>query len=176
MQRTCQHIKSSGARCRAVALTSQPFCFWHASIHRRHREANRNFPNHYCAANSVENRTRDAEDDDIFSGLRPNYPMSNEIPPLEDAESIQIALSLIFQALADSRIDYKQAALMLYTLQIAAQNVRIVRPALEDSVQHIATTDLGIEIAVDPETPEQTAESSSQPPTNTPIQSLPEAA
>ena len=151
MQRTCQHIKTSGTRCRAVALTAAPFCCWHARIHRQHREANRSFPNHYCAANSVENRTRDAYDDETFEGIRPNYPMSNEIPPLEDPESIQITLSIILQALADSRIHFKQAALMLYTLQIAAQNVRSIRPAIEDSVEHITTTDLGIEIAVDPE-------------------------
>jgi hypothetical protein len=188
MQRTCQHIKTSGARCRAVALTAQMFCFWHARIHRQHREANRTFPANYCAANSVENRTRNAEDDDIFTCIRPNYPMSNEIPPLEDPESIQITLSIILQALADSRIHFKQAALMLYTLQIAAQNVRSIRPAIEDSVEHITTTDLGIEIAVDPEgtqllgTPEPVAHSEpailvpAQAKTGSPTQPLAEAA
>jgi hypothetical protein len=71
------------------------------------------------------------------------------LPPLEDAESVQIALSLILRALADAHIGHKQAALMLYTLQIAAQNVRLLQPATEDSVQHIAVTDAGMEIAVD---------------------------
>ena len=152
MQKTCQHIKSSGARCRAVALTSRTFCFWHNRLHRHHNEAASpaNFPSFYCPENSVENRSKDPALDQAWSDMRPNYPISNELPPLEDAESIQIALSLIVRALADARIEHKQAALMLYALQIAAQNVRSVHPAIEDSVEHTTTTDLGIEIAAEP--------------------------
>ena len=172
MQKNCQHIKSSGARCRAVALTGHLFCFWHARIHRHHNEANRHFPMCYCPENTVANRKTDPEIDDAYSGLRANYPISNELPPLEDAESIQIAISLIVRALADARIQHKQAALMLYALQIAANNVRAVRPAIEDSVEHIATTDAGIEIAVDPEaleTPESTAQPASDVPPKPPL-------
>jgi len=172
MQRTCQHIKSSGARCRAVALTSGPFCFWHARIHRDHNQANRDFPSFYLPENSVIARQENPEADLNHAGLRANYPISNELPPLEDAESIQIAISLIVRALADARIQHKQAALMLYALQIAANNVRAVRPAIEDSVEHIATTDAGIEIAVDPEaleTPESTAQPASDVPPKPPL-------
>jgi len=150
MQKTCQHIKSSGARCRAVSLNDHLFCFWHARIHRHHNEANRHFPMSYCPENTVANRKESAEIDDAYSGLRANYPISSELPPLEDAESIQIAISLIVRAIADARIQHKQAALMLYALQIAANNVRAVRPAIEDSVEHIATNDVGVEIALDP--------------------------
>jgi hypothetical protein len=169
MQKTCQHIKSSGARCRAVALTDQPFCFWHARVHRHHNEAARHFPTFYCPENTVTRRAKDAEIDYTYSDLRPNYPISTELPPLEDAESIQISISLIVRALADSRIEHKQAALMLYALQIAANNVRAVRPAIEDSVVHIACTDAGIEIAVNPEAPESAA----QPAADTPSKRLP---
>jgi hypothetical protein len=150
MQKTCQHVKSSGARCRAFALTDNTFCFWHARIHRHHNEASRRFPDFYCSKNSVEERMDDKDTDWTYSGLRPNYPISNELPPLEDAESIQISISLIMRALADARIEHKQAALMLYALQIAAANVRSVRPAIEDSVVDIATNDVGVEIAVEP--------------------------
>jgi hypothetical protein len=149
MQKTCQRIKSSGARCRAVALTSSTFCFWHARIHRHDNGASREFPDFYCPENTVANRKDDAEVDDAYAGLRANYPISNELPPLEDAESIQISISLIVRALADARIEHKSAALMLYALQIAANNVRAVRPAIEDSVEHIATNDAGVEIAID---------------------------
>jgi hypothetical protein len=67
----------------------------------------------------------------IYSGLRANYPISNDLPPLEDAEFIQIAISLILRALPDASIEHKQAALMLYALQIATNNVRAVRLPLK---------------------------------------------
>ena len=151
MQTTCKHIKSSGARCRAVALTGHPFCFWHSRIYRSHVEANRWYPNLYNPENCAEERQKNPDTDWNFSGVRANYPDSDALPPLEDAESIQISISLILRALADSRIQHKQAALMLYALQIAANNVRAVKPAIEDSVSHIARTQEGFEIAGDSE-------------------------
>jgi hypothetical protein len=149
MQLTCKHIKSSGARCRAVALSGHPFCFWHNRIYRTHVEANRWFPVAYNPENSAELREENPTLDRNFTGLRANFPDSDVLPPLEDAESIQISISLILRALADSRIQHKQAALMLYALQIAANNVRAVKPAVEDSVPHIARTQEGFEIAGD---------------------------
>jgi hypothetical protein len=157
MQTTCKHVKSSGARCRAVALTGHPFCFWHSRIYRSHVEANRWYPNLYNAENCAEERKKNPDADWNFSGIRANYPDSDALPPLEDPESIQISISLILRALADSRIQHKQAALMLYALQIAANNVRAVKPAIEDSVPHIARTQEGFEIAVDSEVSEVAA-------------------
>jgi hypothetical protein len=173
MKKSCQHIKSSGARCRAVALNDHLFCFWHARIHRHHEEASspRHFPTYYSPQNSVENRKQDAEADDAWSCLRANYPISSELPPLEDAESIQIAISLIVRALADARIEHKQAALMLYALQIAANNVRSVRPAIEDSVEHVARNEDGIDIAVNPE-PEPAAQPALDAPPKRPLTEL----
>ncbi len=45
------------------------------------------------------------------------------IPVLEDRCAIQLALSQVLSALASGQIDPRRAALLLYGLQIASQNV-----------------------------------------------------
>jgi hypothetical protein len=46
-----------------------------------------------------------------------------ELPPLEDANAIQMAVMLVQRALIDDEITEKKAGLLLYSLQIAASNV-----------------------------------------------------
>jgi hypothetical protein len=50
-------------------------------------------------------------------------------PPLEDAESVQLAISRLFAAIAAGQIDPVQARSLLYALQIASCNVRALAPA-----------------------------------------------
>jgi len=59
------------------------------------------------------------------------YPKQNEIhfPPLEDAESVQLATSMLFQAIANGRIHFRRARILLYTLKIATVNLRAVSTA-----------------------------------------------
>jgi hypothetical protein len=70
---------------------------------------------------------RTGAEDDIFAVDRV-YPNQNEIqfPPLEDAESVQLATSMLFQAIATGNINFKRARLLLYTLKIATINLRVV--------------------------------------------------
>ncbi|HUH64171.1 MAG TPA: hypothetical protein VLZ50_14290 [Terracidiphilus sp.] len=51
----------------------------------------------------------------------PNEPLA--IPVLEDRCAIQLALSQVLSALASGQLDPRRAALLLYGLQIASQNV-----------------------------------------------------
>jgi hypothetical protein len=67
--------------------------------------------------------------------------------PLEDPESIQLALSMVLGSIADARIPDKRAHLMLYGLQLAIQNVRRVQPANENSVQDMTINEFGVEVA-----------------------------
>lgn len=46
------------------------------------------------------------------------------MPPLEDANAIQMAIMEVLHQLADGRIDTKQASLMLYALQTASNNLK----------------------------------------------------
>lgn len=47
-----------------------------------------------------------------------------ELPPVEDANGIQMAVMLVQRALIDDEISEKKAGLLLYSLQIAASNVK----------------------------------------------------
>jgi len=47
-----------------------------------------------------------------------------ELPPLEDGNSIQMALMLVQRALIDDEISVKKAGLLLYSLQTAACNLK----------------------------------------------------
>jgi hypothetical protein len=53
-------------------------------------------------------------------------PRVNVFPLLEDGNAIQLELGEIIRALVDERLDTKRAALVLYALQIASQNLRHV--------------------------------------------------
>ncbi|MGA8763361.1 MAG: hypothetical protein WB562_10895 [Candidatus Sulfotelmatobacter sp.] len=47
-----------------------------------------------------------------------------EVPILEDANSVQVALMQVMESLAWGRMDHKTAGLMLYALQTASINLR----------------------------------------------------
>ncbi len=51
-------------------------------------------------------------------------PHKLEMPALEDANGIQMAIMKVQKALIDDEISEKKAALLLYSLQIAASNVK----------------------------------------------------
>ena len=55
---------------------------------------------------------------------RPTYSL--DIPPLEDGDAVQLALTDLARAVADSRIELKQAALLAYILQTASANLKRV--------------------------------------------------
>jgi hypothetical protein len=47
-----------------------------------------------------------------------------QLPPVEDTESIQLALIDVLQALAANQLDPKRASLLLYGLQVASANAK----------------------------------------------------
>jgi hypothetical protein len=50
-----------------------------------------------------------------------------DVPPLEDANAIQVALNDIARAVAEDRIDLKRATVLTYVLQTAASNLKRVQ-------------------------------------------------
>jgi hypothetical protein len=77
-------------------------------------------------------------------------PLQSTLPVLEDAESIQLSISMLVTAFARDRIEPKRAGLMLYGLQLASTNVRNITPPEPDEVVHAARptcdgTDLALE-------------------------------
>ena len=92
----CQHVKVNGTQCGSPALRSRRLCFFHDRIQRE--------------------RTKIAKD------MTAQHRF--DLPLLEDANSVQVALMKVMQMLGSGRMDHRTAGLMLYALQTASVNLR----------------------------------------------------
>jgi hypothetical protein len=92
----CQHIKINGTQCGSPALRRRRHCFFHDRIRRE----------------QVRIRAE--------ASAQPTF----ELPLLEDANCVQVALMKVIQMLASGRMDPKRAGLILYALQTASINLR----------------------------------------------------
>jgi hypothetical protein len=118
----CRYIKTNGHQCQSPALTGNALCFFHNKLHDTHRR-----PQDAQTLSSgwqeyAVEAERDPEGDPPT--LARVYPHQDELtfPALEDAESVQLATSMLFQAIATGQIYFKRARLLLATLKIACIN------------------------------------------------------
>jgi hypothetical protein len=102
--RQCEHIKTNGEFCGSPALRGRNYCYFHLTNIGHRLRAGRNHAR--AQANSPETAV---------------VPL--ELPPFEDAHSIQTALMKVVDALLHNRIDTKRAGLVLYALQTASSNL-----------------------------------------------------
>jgi hypothetical protein len=136
----CRHLKTNGRRCQSPALTGGALCFFHRNLHQTHRRP----PTAEKLMSTWQEETlqsfRDGGEDPL--AIARAYPKQNEIefPALEDAESVQLATSMLFQAIATGQIHFKRARLLLYTLKIAAINQRALARSLAASDAETAPT------------------------------------
>ncbi len=98
MYTECRHIFTSGRKCQSPSLKDQDFCYFHQSA----RRAPQGNPGSQDQPSTVV----------------------HQLPPLEDADAIQLALSDVVLALAANRIDPRRAQILIYGLQVASQNNR----------------------------------------------------
>ena len=164
----CRHLKTNGHRCQSPALNGEPFCYFHVRLHKHH-------PAPLTARQIVDARNRaydGYEEALIGAGEDPMqiaraYPTQNEFnfPPLEDAESIQLAASMLFHAIAQGHVHLRRARLLRDMLRVAARSCRLNKPnsaATTNPVREIDHTPEGLAIAP--------AEPVSSPPESTPVQ------
>src|ERR1035437_10008565 len=120
----CTPIRTNGSVCQSPALKGEPLCFFHNKLRVTHRRPPTVEP---LTSFRQETPTGLERAPGGPPGATPRaYPHQNEIefPPLEDAESVQLATSMLFQAIATGQIYFKRARLLLYTLKIGAINQR----------------------------------------------------
>src|SRR6266404_101698 len=128
-QQTCQHIKTNGNFCQAVAMTGEKYCYFHLRDRQRHNNIRRAHNLRVARYNAGQEPSfivpLDRTVSDVENGSR-MFDVSSanlfgymELPLLEDANAIQIALTNILRALAIQQIDRRTAGVMLYSLQIA---------------------------------------------------------
>ena len=96
----CRHIKTNGLQCQAPSLSEGQWCYFHSRLHQRH-SAFRHTP-----------ATR--------GYLIPGQHI--ELTTLEDRESVQVALSVVINALATGQLEPRRATALLYGLQLASSN------------------------------------------------------
>lgn len=146
----CRHIRSNGARCTQPALRDRAMCFHHIKVALHHR--------HFAAQPSDDDATptiihpiaaRDRTQRDPLLAEYYRNTLVLDLPPLEDRESIQIALSMIITAMAQNRIDPKFATAILYGLQVASANARDLSTDTPKNVVRDVVTEDGQQLALD---------------------------
>ena len=116
----CQHIKVNGTQCGSPALRRNRLCYFHKS---------------WQQSRIVLNADRARRARTVF-----------DLPLLEDANSIQIALMQVMRLILSGQIDAKTAGLLLYALQTASSN--LARTNFEPTIK--------TRVVVDPRTVDQT--------------------
>jgi hypothetical protein len=89
-------VKTNGTQCGSPALRRRRHCYFHDGVHRERAR---------IAANGFPVRRFD-------------------LPLLEDANAVQMALMKVIHMLGSGQMDHKTAGLMLYALQTASNNLR----------------------------------------------------
>ena len=144
---TCRHIKTNGKRCQSPSLGLSAFCYFHSRLHRRHKNL---LESSSALVQSKPNSTESASGSTQYL---PDYaahnPIELDLPPVEDAESIQVSISLLIAALARNRIDPKRAAGLLYALQLASTNAKsiIIEPCATSVIRAVTRTKSGRDLA-----------------------------
>jgi hypothetical protein len=100
----CQHVKVNGTQCGSPALRRKRFCYFHDSY--RHTQAR-------------------------VMAEQSKVSMAN-FPPLEDANSVQVAVMHVIHLLGSGKLDAKTAGLMLFGLQTASTNIKRVSFEVEN--------------------------------------------
>jgi hypothetical protein len=135
----CRHIKTNGRQCKSPSLGLSAFCYFHSRLHRRHRNL---LENSSALAISTPNPGASTPG-------TPQNPIELDLPPVEDAESIQVSISLLIAALARNRIDAKRAAVLLYGLQLASTNAKsiTIEPSAASIIRALTRTKSGLDLA-----------------------------
>jgi hypothetical protein len=123
----CRHIKTNGTRCKAPSLTGGTWCYFHSRLHQRHTSYRHNA---------------------VTRGyLLPGQHI--ELTALEDRESVQVALSVVINALATGNLEPKRATVLLYGLQLASNNARGLHaePFASEAVRTVEPSPEGLDLA-----------------------------
>jgi hypothetical protein len=123
----CRHIKTNGLQCQAPALTDGQWCYFHSRLHQRHATYR-------------------------HTEITRGYLMRGQhiqLTALEDRESIQVALSVVINALATGNLNEKRATALLYGLQLASSNAAKlnIEPGARKVIREVESTPDGLDLA-----------------------------
>ncbi len=132
---TCTFVLANGVICQGLAVKEKTRCRFHqedadrlatirdASTKRRCEMAQ------YAIGYTTICKIPGVEEtfDDVAVGLF----SSLNLPPIEDGNSLQVVLNAVIRALGHQVIPTKNAALILYALQISSNNMKRTRKPME---------------------------------------------
>lgn len=123
----CRHIRTNGSQCKSPSLTEKDWCYYHDRLHQRHSG--------YRYTKATQGY------------LLPGQHI--QLSPLEDRDSVQVALSQVINALATGRLETKRAMALLYGLQLASTNAARPRAQLasHEIVRSAEPTPEGLDLA-----------------------------
>ncbi len=123
----CRHIKTNGTQCQAPALTDGQWCYFHSRLHQRHATYR-----HTEATRGYLMRSQHVQ-----------------LTALEDRESVQVALSVVINALATGNLDPRRATTLLYGLQLASSNAAKLNtePSAHKAIRDVESTPDGLDLA-----------------------------
>jgi hypothetical protein len=123
----CRHIKTNGLQCQSPSLEGAHWCYFHSRLHKRH------------------DRFRPTQTVSDFD-LRMQHV---ELIALEDRESVQVALSVVINALASGQMEARRATALLYGLQLASSNAANlnIKPFAREVVRSAESTPEGLDLA-----------------------------
>jgi len=106
----CSHVKKNGLVCQSPALKGSAFCYHHFRLTKQKSSIVAFTQREVLTASTA--RTYDLP------------PLIIKIDPIEDARSLNLAVSQVLVALASNRLAADRATAILYGLQLAANNLR----------------------------------------------------
>ena len=114
----CRHVHVNGARCGSPSLRDKIYCYHHIRIAEHHRTL-AELPDptptiiHPIPKDHLDRMQREPILAQYYSGSalanRRASLLNLDFPPLEDRESIQLALSMLITAMAQNRIEPRSA-------------------------------------------------------------------
>ena len=124
---TCTYIKTNGTICESPAMKDNELCYYHGRDKMR-------------VANFLQARAWKCDEymngfKQLQESVNPEFMESLEIPALDDAVSIQVALTNIVRAICSDHITDKKAGLALYAIQVAVSNLPNLQLAIAENAK-----------------------------------------
>ncbi len=135
---TCHHLKANGVWCGSPALRGHRFCYFHHQWREDHAAAEPEARNSGAPSLSAPGNSGGPPLSALPLGRQGGVVPPFELPLLEDANAIQVALQRVMQAILNDAIDNRKAGLLLYALQTASSNLKNTHfdhPALDRQAQ-----------------------------------------
>src|SRR5258708_6636825 len=123
----CRHIKTYGLQCQSPSLSSGDWCYFHTRLLQRHTSFR-----HTPATRGY---------------LIPGQHI--ELTALEDRESVQVALSVVINALATAHLEPNRPPALLYGPRLPSMTpARLqLKPYAPDVVRTLQSTPDGLDLA-----------------------------